>query len=311
MQRVPVRHTVGVTLQAPTRTADRLSGRPAGQTDREQARFLTGEAVHLDLRVARLGSRMLAKLLDTVISVALSIVVSILIYLLVGIGAAVGAIGLDANVVRAIGVIVFVISFAAYPIVTETLMRGRTVGKIAVGIRVVREDGGPIAFRQALTRGLVGIAIEWPAVLLGPIGWLIAIWTMLASSDGRRVGDYAAGTLVIHDRTPASWGWVPVMPPALAGWASTLDLAGLDDELALAVRHYLARNREIAEPSRTRLGLTLAREVASVTNPPPPPDAPGWAYLAAVYAERNARAARRLASVRARAATVWPDPSRR
>jgi uncharacterized RDD family membrane protein YckC len=303
-----------VTLPAPVLARPTDAGRPADfgrTTDREQARFLTGEAVHLDLRVARLGSRMLAKMLDTVIQVALSFVTTIIVYLLVGIAVAAGALGLDPDVARAVGVVVFVIAFLAYPVVTETLMRGRTIGKLAVGIRVVREDGGPIAFRQALTRGLVGIAIEWPALLLGPIGWLISIWTMLASAEGRRVGDYAAGTLVIHDRTPASWGWVPVMPPGLAGWAATLDLAGLDDELALAVRHYLARNRELSEPSRTRLGLTLAREVASVTNPPPPPDAPGWAYLAAVYAERNARAARRLATVRARAATVWPDPSRR
>ena len=93
--------------------------------------------------------------------------------------------------------------------------------------------------------------------------------------------------MVIHERTPAAWGWVPQMPPGLGEWAATLDLAGLDDDLALAVRHFLARNRQIREPARSQLGQRLAREVAAVTNPPPPPGTPGWAYLAAVHAERH------------------------
>jgi uncharacterized RDD family membrane protein YckC len=294
----------------PPLTASRSSAPTlAAGLDREQARFVTADAVHLDLRVARLGSRMLARLFDLIIQFAVITVLWIVVVLLWVIMASAGLTGLDAPILTAMQVITAVAGYIAYPVTTETVFRGRTVGKLLVGLRVVRDDGGPITFRQALVRGLVGAAIEWPALLLGPIGWLITLWTMLASPQGKRVGDYAAGTLVIHDRTPASWGWVPVMPAGLAGWAATLDLAGLDDELALAVRHYLARNRQIKEPARTRLGLALAREVAAVTNPPPPSDAAGWAYLAAVYAERHTRALRQLANVRARAAMVWPDLS--
>jgi hypothetical protein len=95
------------------------------------------------------------------------------------------------------------------------------------------------------------------------------------------------------------------MPPPLAGWAALLDLTGLNDDLALAVRHYLARNREISEPIRSRLGLALANEVAACTTPPPPPGVAGWAYLAAVLAERHRRAAFRLAAARQISATVW------
>jgi hypothetical protein len=96
------------------------------------------------------------------------------------------------------------------------------------------------------------------------------------------------------------------MPPPLAGWARALDLTGLPDDLALAVRHFLSRNRRIAEPFRSRLGYTLAAEVAARTTPPPPPGVPGWMYLAAVLAERHRRAATRLALARAAAAQVWP-----
>jgi hypothetical protein len=132
---------------------------------------------------------------------------------------------------------------------------------------------------------------------------------MLVNPHGKRLGDLAAGTIVIHDRTPATWGWVPAMPPHLAGWAATLDLTGLDDDLALAVRHYLARNREIREPARTRLGYALATEVTECTTPPAPPGTPGWAYLAAVLAERNRRAAARLVRARAVTGRFWPELS--
>jgi hypothetical protein len=189
----------------------------------------------------------------------------------------------------------------------ETFTRGRTFGKMILGLRVVRDDGGPVMFRQALARGLVGAGIEFPGVIGAPLTWLATFPIMLASPQGKRIGDHVAGTVVIHERTPAAWGWVPRMPPELAGWAATLDLAGLDDNVALSVRQYLARNREIREPARTQLGQLLAREVAAVTNPPAPPGVPGWAYLAAVHAERHRRSQRQLAGVRRRAATVWPE----
>jgi uncharacterized RDD family membrane protein YckC len=138
------------------------------------------------------------------------------------------------------------------------------------------------------------------------VSWLVSLGVLMLNPSGKRIGDLVAGTIVIHERTPAGWGWVPMMPPPLARWAALLDLTGLDDSLALAVRHFLARNREIGEPARTALGQALAREVASRTTPPPPPGVPGWAYLAAVLAERHRRASHRLARARAASATVWP-----
>jgi hypothetical protein len=100
------------------------------------------------------------------------------------------------------------------------------------------------------------------------------------------------------------------MPPRLAAWAATLDLTGIDDDLALAVRHYLARNRELREPARSRLGYALASEVAECTTPQAPPGTPGWAYLAAVLAERNRRSVQRLIRTRQVTDRIWPELSR-
>jgi uncharacterized RDD family membrane protein YckC len=275
--------------------------------DQGETRFLTGEAVHLDVRVARVGSRVLARLIDILIQVVLYLALVTVLSLLATLLGAVGIVALDGSVLEIITIVALVIALIGYPVLMETTTRGRTLGKLVVGLRVVRDDGGPVTFRQALTRGLVGVAIEWPGIIGAPLTWLVTIWAMIANPQSKRIGDHVAGTIVIHERTPAAWGWVPQMPPGMANWAATLDLTGLDDDLALAIRHFLARNRRLREPARTALGLRLAQEVAAVTNPPPPPGTPGWAYLAAVHAERHQRAMRQLAAVRSRAAAVWPE----
>jgi uncharacterized RDD family membrane protein YckC len=269
-------------------------------------RLVSGEAVELEVRFARVGSRALALMIDIVMQIALFLFLLILTFIVLGI---VGQSGLtDQALVAGVIIVLIVLVLVGYPVGCEMLFRGRTLGKLALGLRVVRDDGGPIRFRHSLTRALVGVALEWPGMVMPLLTWLASLGTMLANPRGKRLGDLAAGTIVIHERTPASWGWVPAMPPNLAPWAALLDLTGLDDELALAVRHFLARNRQLSEPARTRLGYALAVEVAARTTPPPPPGVPGWAYLAAVLAERHRRAAGRLAAARAVTASVWPEP---
>jgi len=278
---------------------------PAGAVagGRGEAGLVSGEAVELDVRVARVGSRAVALLLDILVeAVALLIVVPTV---LVAVEAMLPF--SDDALLQGITIVCFVLAVVGYPVFSETLSSGRTLGKLALGLRVVRDDGGPIRFRHALTRSLVSVALEWPGLILPLVTWVTSLGTMLANPRGKRLGDLAAGTIVIHERSPASWGWVPGMPPVLAGWATTLDLTGLGDDLALAVRHFLARGHGLAEPQRSRLGQALATEVAAATTPHPPPGVPGWAYLAAVLAERHRRAAHRLARARAVTARLWPE----
>jgi uncharacterized RDD family membrane protein YckC len=267
-------------------------------------RLVSGEAVEFDVRVARLGSRVLALLLDIVAEAVLFVLVASGGLLAIGV-----VLHRAPNValVTTVATVAAAAAFCGYPVAFETVSGGRTLGKLAMGLRVVRDDGGPIRFRHALTRNLVAVAVEWPGLLIPFVTWLASLWTMLVNRQGKRLGDLAAGTLVIYERSPAAWGWVPAMPAHLPGWAATLDLTGLSDDLALAVRHYLARNREIREPHRSRLGAALAAEVAGCTTPPPPAGTPGWAYLAAVLAERHRRALLRLAAARTATAAVWPE----
>lgn len=267
-------------------------------------RLVSGEAVELDVRVARLGSRVLAFGVDFALNFFITFILYVTTALLLTMVAATSTMVDDALEVAVATVAIFA-GMVAIPATIETLSKGRSLGKLILGLRVVRDDGGPIRFRHSLIRALSAFAVEFPGVLLPGLTWFATMAVMLIHPSGKRVGDLTAGTIVIHERTPHARVWVPIMPPGLAGWAAVADLTALDDNLALAIRHFLARNHEIAEPARTKLGLSLASELNSFIVPPPPPNTPGWAFLAAVLSERYRRASSRLAASRAVTAQVW------
>ncbi|WP_144121971.1 RDD family protein [Catellatospora sichuanensis] len=270
-------------------------------TAESTAGLVSGEAVHLEVRLARAGSRVPALLIDIVAQVMLFFVLVLLLVAFFGIT----RLG-DAASTQASYIIALVLTTVGYPTLLLVLTRGRSLGKLAMGLRVVRDDGGPITLRQSFTRALVGATLEWPGLLL-IVNWAVSLIVLTGSPRGKRLADVVSGTIVIHDRSPEGWGWVPTTPPPLARWASTLDLTGLDDELALAARHFLARSRGLSEPYRTRLGHALATEIAACVTPAAPPDTPGWAYLAGVIGERHRRASQRLARDRASHAVLWPE----
>lgn len=265
-------------------------------------RLVSGEAVNLDIRLARAGSRALALMIDIFAQVALFYGLLIPLSLLM---LTLGPLA-DQALAAAMQIALVVLVIIGYPTVMHALMRGRSLGKLALGLRVVRDDGGPITWRHSFTRALVGAALEWPGVLFG-VSWLVSLTILVGSARAQRLADLAAATIVIHERTPQSWGWVPTTPQPLQAWAATLDLTNVDDQLALAARHFLARSRSLREPYRSRLGEALARELLARATPPPPPDTPGWAYLAAVVGERHRRASQRLQRNRAVQAKLWPE----
>ncbi|MEU3343176.1 RDD family protein [Streptomyces sp. NPDC006668] len=242
--------------------------------------LVTGEAVALELRPARLPSRALAVLLDLVVAVAVYVALTIALI------AATASLDDAAQVAVSLGV--FVLVLVGAPIAVETLSHGRSLGKLACGLRVVRDDGGPIRFRHALVRGGIGV-IE----ILMTFG-VIACIASLVSARGRRLGDVFAGTLVVRERVPvARTGFLPPPPPWLAGRFSALDLSAVPDGLWLTVRQYLARMQQLDPQVGWAMAERLASDLASQTGTPVPQGVPPAAYLAAVLQERQAREVRR------------------
>jgi uncharacterized RDD family membrane protein YckC len=245
------------------------------------SQLVTGEAVALDLRAAGLPSRVLAGLLDAVLQGLL----------LLGLGVLVGVAGVGSDAAAsAVLVLVLVLVLLVYPVAFETALRGRTPGKAALGLRVVRDDGGPVAFRHALVRGVVGVVVE----RFGITFFVAAVTAMVLHPAGKRLGDLAAGTVVLRERVPATGGPVSTTPPQLVGWAAQLELSGLPDELALQARQFVARAPELTEAAREDLGGRLVAAVLARVSPPPPEGTPGHAVLATVLAERRRREEQRL-----------------
>ncbi|NUR62046.1 MAG: RDD family protein [Catenulispora sp.] len=197
------------------------------------------------------------------------------------------ALMVDEAVAAGLGIVMSVGVLVGYPALMETVTRGRTLGKMALGLRVVRQDGGPVKFRHALVRALSGVFDIY--LTFG----VLAVLTSFCSRQGRRTGDWLAGTVVVRDRAPDA-GVSPAgmaalaMPYPLLHWAQQLDLSALPDDVALAARQYLTRMHEMRPDVGARMGYELAGEVVRYVALPPA-GTPPWAYLAAITAERRVR----------------------
>jgi uncharacterized RDD family membrane protein YckC len=238
--------------------------------------IVTGEAVAVEMRPAGIGSRGIAFLIDYVVQIALLIGLSLLATNVVS--------AIDEAAVLTFIIVVTVLVFVGYPVGFETLWRGRTPGKAAMGLRVVRDDGGPVRFRHAFVRGLVGVVLDRPGITYT----LAALLPMLMTRRSKRLGDLAAGTVVVQERVPSRLSRPAVMPPALTGWAATVDLSMVNDDLAMALRQFLSRSGQLAPWAREQMGGQLLAELSRRTSPPPP-GTPPWAYFSAVLAERTRR----------------------
>ena len=243
--------------------------------------LVTGEAVALDLPPAGLGARMASGLIDVVATVVLLLAI-VLLFFVVALQTS------DALVwVAWIGSLVTV--FVVVPTTVETLTRGKSLGKLAMGLRTVRDDAGPISFQHAFVRSLIGF-VEIYAFSGAP-----AFFSALLSPRGKRLGDYAAGTYVVRERVRLQLARPAQMPPALARWAAGADIASLPTGLALAIRQFLGRAAQIDHGARQSLGLRLADETKPYVAPAPPPGTSPEDFLAAVIAARRDRDHARLA----------------
>lgn len=243
--------------------------------------LVTGEAVALDLPPAGLGARMVSGLIDVVVTTVLLVALVL--------GLVIAALQTDGALVQVALLAAVIVSWLVFPTTLETLTRGRSLGKLAMGLRTVRDDAGPISFQHAFVRALIGV-VEIYMFFGGP-----AFFSALLSPRGKRLGDYAAGTYVVRDRVRLTLPRPTQMPPPLAAWAAHADMAALPTGLAIAVRQFLGRAAQIEPQARAALGARLAAAVSEHVAPPPPPGTPPDAYLAAVIAERRDRDARRLA----------------
>ncbi len=218
----------------------------------------TPEHVHFQFQLAGPTRRCFAYLLDLLARAALLLLLAIPAGL-----ASVFDDGADGGGFRA-GILLFALFVIewGYFVASELWWRGSSLGKRVFGLRVVRQDGLPVRFNDSLIRNLLRAADFLP------VGYAIGLVAMIVDQNFRRLGDLAAGTLVIHEAKPKLAAEVSLPKPLSANEAhkfpanfqlsnETLDAL----ELFLRKRNELAPSREaelaelLAEPLSKRYGV--------------------------------------------------------
>jgi uncharacterized RDD family membrane protein YckC len=214
--------------------------------------IITPEAVVLDVETAGVASRMLAGLLDLLVQMGFVLFVLVVLSISHVVDSGTG--------LRTASAILLAVVVMVYPVVMETLWRGRTPGKRALGLRAVTIEGAPIRFRHAVLRMMGGIVDRF----LPPIG-VTGSLMVVATRRHQRVGDLLAGTVVIRDpeRTPLPQAvWFPV-PQGLDQFAATIDPTALTDQQYTVIRSFLMRNREFSADARHAMASDLAARAAA------------------------------------------------
>lgn len=243
--------------------------------------LLTGEAVALDLRPAPFAIRAAGLLIDYLVYFGLYVLILLALFTAASSGA------FDEALASILGIVGLVVSTVVIPTAVETATRGKSLGRLALGARIVRDDGGAIGFRHALIRSLVGVLEIYMTV-----GGLAAVVGLLGRRS-KRLGDLVAGTYSQYERVSRRQTPVFGIPHPLAEWALTADVARLPIQLTRRIQQFLAQAGRLAPESRARLAASLANETAVFVSPVPQADPE--LFLAAVVVLRREREAASLA----------------
>jgi uncharacterized RDD family membrane protein YckC len=247
----------------------------------DSSEVMTGEAVALDLRPTGFVLRAAGGAIDFVVYLGLWTLV------VFGLNSPLLSPLFDDASAAAASIASLVFCVLVVPMTIETVTQGKSLGRLAVGARIVRDDGGAITLRHAFVRAVMGF-VEIYSTLGG-----IATFTALLNSRSKRLGDLLAGTYSQNERlapiVPAAW----TMPPELAGWALTADVARMPDGLSRRVVQFLQQADRLTPQSRQRLGAELSREASAWVSPVP--IAHPEAFLVAAVLVRRQREASALA----------------
>jgi uncharacterized RDD family membrane protein YckC len=255
--------------------------------------LITGEAVALDVRPTGFVLRGAGAAIDFLVYLGLWFLLVVFV-----LSSPLFQLLFDSAMLQAGSIAALVLCTVVLPTTVELATRGRSLGKLAVGARIVRDDGGAIGFRHAFIRALLG-AVE----IFGTLGGIAAL-VALFNTKAKRLGDLLAGTYSQNERisrySPPAYG----VPLELVEWSRVADVARMPDPLARRIAQFLAGVGGFTPESRMRVANGLAREAAPYVSPVPPADPE--LFLAAIAAMRRDREFAALMGERSRLATLEP-----
>jgi len=229
----------------------------------------TPEGVAIEMVLAGLGSRFLARLLDSVIQLLIIIALAVVL----------GVTGSSGIGIAFFVIMVFLVVFA-YDVVLETLNNGRTFRKMAAGIRVVGLMGEPVRFVTSSVRNIARIADFLP------VFYLVGTISIVATQHDQRLGDLAGGTVVVRDRFPGLAQLpapITVTPAAVATW----DVSAIRPDEVQAIRQFLDRRLSLRWPARSYFALDLVNRVGPRVVGIPPNSHPEFVLEGIVVAKQS------------------------
>jgi uncharacterized RDD family membrane protein YckC len=230
-------------------------------------RLVTPERIRFQYPLAGPFRRAVAYLIDLAVWLILCLVVLLVLILL----------QLGGSFVMGIFLVVYFLSQWGYGAFCEALFNGRTPGKWMLGLRVVSVEGIPIRGGQAVLRNLL-----WTAEWFLPFGYLPAIASMMLSRRFQRLGDLAAGTMVVVERRASVGGVAKLREPGIErvlAWLPAQVAAG--PELARALSDYVKRRRRFGPELRDEIAAHVAGPIRA--RYALPADATNDAIVCALY----------------------------
>lgn len=217
--------------------------------------IVTGAAVSLDISPASPLSRVLAGVIDMFVYSAATFLIAL------------GGVAIlpapSESIMRVYIIMLFALPLLTLPLSVEVLSRGRSLGKWALRLQVVRDDGGPLSFRHSLTRVLVGIFEVWMSY--GAVATLSSIF----HPRGKRLGDMAAGTMLVQQPEGQLFPAL-LMPPDAYDWSQQVHLLPLPSALVQRATMFIRNAVSLSPMIRQQTAQALLEDMAPFVEPAPP-----------------------------------------
>ncbi|HEY2546130.1 MAG TPA: RDD family protein [Candidatus Acidoferrum sp.] len=230
---------------------------------RDKLTIETPEQTVLEFEVAGIGSRFLALAYDTLLQILVAIGLTVI---LVVAGVALPEAARSGIWFLAFIVIAYFVLYFGYFAIFEVLWNGQTPGKKKEGLRVIKDSGRPISPAEAIGRNLMRIVDQLPFL------YAIGICSVLLSRQNKRLGDFVAGTIVVHEKSLLDAKPVWQEPPAagqVAPATTTLGAERLTAEEFALVEAFLNRRSSLPGDVRFTMADQIARQIRPKLSLPP------------------------------------------
>ena len=217
----------------------------------DRVKIETPEQISLEFSLAGIGSRFLALAMDTLLQGVLYLLVILLIFLVPGMGR---LSFIPQKWIPAIIVLFMFCIYWGYFATFEILWHGQTPGKRVAGIRVIKDSGRPVNAVEGIGRNLMR-AID------GQIFYAVGLITMMISRQNRRLGDYVAGTIVVHERKSLEVkpDWSTPERSQAVETATEYNLLSEDD--LVVIETYLHRRWDLDQLVRVRTAISIVDRI--------------------------------------------------